>query len=131
MRRPLVRLAAALALPAAAAAQAPNPVNLWSVPLSWRGDRLVAGAPVKLTHDEGINSQPSFEPDGRAIVFSGLRDSGPDARSDIYRIDLGTREETRITHTTENENSPTYTPRGELVAIRWKPETLFREYGLW
>lgn len=112
-------------------AQGQNPINLWSVSLVWRGDRLVAGAPVKLTHDDGTNSQPSFAPNGRAIVFSATRDSGAAARSDIYRYNFATGRETRVTRTPENENSPTVNARGEYVAVRWTPATLFREYGPW
>ena len=122
---------AALALSSAAAAQNQNPTNLWLVELHWTGNRLSVGAPVKLTHDEGSNSQPSFSPDGRAIVFSSTRNAGPNARSDIYRIDLKTGVESQVTHTPENENSPTVNDRGEYVAVRWQPATLFREFGPW
>src|SRR4029079_13730590 len=114
-----------------AGAQTPNPTNLWLVDLKWVGSRLTVGAPVKLTHDDGVNSQPSFTPDGRAIVFSAQRDTGANARSDIYRIDLASRKETRVTHTPENENSPTVNERGEYVAVRWQPATLFKQFGLW
>jgi len=114
-----------------AGAQTPNPTNLWLVDLKWVGSRLTVGAPVKLTHDDGANSQPSFTPDGRAIVFSAQRDTGANARSDIYRIDLASRKETRVTHTPENENSPTVNERGEYVAVRWQPATLFKEFGPW
>lgn len=109
----------------------PNPVNLWLVDLTWTGNRLSAGTPIKLTSDNGTNSQPSFSPDGRAVVFSAVRDTGAEARSDIYRIDLATRTEMRITRTAENENSPTVNERGEYVAVRWVPATLFKEYGPW
>jgi TolB protein len=120
-----------LLLPALAHAQGPNPVNLWSVPLRWERERLVVGTPVKLTRDTGSNSQPSFTPDGRAIVFSALRDTGATAQSDIFRIDLRTGAESRVTATPENENSPTVNARGEYVAVRWTPATLFTQYGPW
>ena len=128
MRR-LLPLAFLVPLPALA--QGASPVNLWSVPLRVERGRVVAGTPVKLTGDRGTNSQPSFTPDGDAIVFSAIRDTGRDARSDIWRIDLRTGAETRVTHTPENENSPTVTARGEYVAVRWVPATLFREWGPW
>jgi hypothetical protein len=131
MRPHLIATLAVFAFSSAAAAQTPNPVNLWLVDLHWPGNRLSVGAPVKLTHDEGNNSQPSFTPDGRAVVFSAVRDTGRDARSDIYRIDLETRVETRVTHTPENENSPTVNESGEYVAVRWQPATLFKEFGPW
>jgi dipeptidyl aminopeptidase/acylaminoacyl peptidase len=89
------------------------------------------GTPVKLTNDNGTNSQPSFSPDGHSVVFSATRDTGAEARSDIYRIDLATRAETRVTRTPENENSPTVNAAGEYVAVRWVPATLFREFGVW
>ena len=114
-----------------AGAQNRNATNLWVVDLRWTGNRLTAGTPVKLTHDDGTNSQPSFTPDGRAIVFSAQPDTGANARSDIYRIDLATGEETRVTRTPENENSPTVNERGEYVAVRWQPSTLFKEFGPW
>jgi uncharacterized Ntn-hydrolase superfamily protein len=114
-----------------AQAPGPNPVNLWVVDLKWTRDSLSAGQPSKLTNDNGTNSQPSFSPDGSSVVFSATRDTGAEARSDIYRIDLATRTETRVTSTPENENSPTVNAAGEYVAVRWVPATLFKEYGLW
>ena len=112
-------------------AQGPNPTNLWSVALHWKGDSLIVGQPKKLTHDDGLNSQPSFSPDGRWVVFSATRDTGRDARSDIYRVELTSGREMQVTHTPENENSPTVNSRGEYAAIRWVPSTLFKEYGPW
>ena len=117
--------------PSPSQAPGPNPVNLWVVDLKWTGNQLSAGTPVKLTNDNGTNSQPSFSPDGRSVVFSATRDTGSEARSDIYRIDLATRTETRVTRTPENENSPTVNAAGEYVAVRWVPATLFKEYGVW
>ena len=111
-------------------AQEPNPSNLYLAELRIPNGRLELGPPRKLTGDRGRNSQPAFTPDGRAIVFNAVRE-GPGGQGDIYRIDLATGTETRVTHTPENENSPTYSADGDLLVIRWKPETLFREWGLW
>ena len=128
-----IALALTIAIVASPVAKAQNPNNLWSVALTWQGDRLVAGAPVRITRDStgGGPSQPSFSPDGRTILYTATRDTGPAARSDIYRRDLGTLAETQVTHTPENENSPTMDARGEIVAVRWQPATLFREMGVW
>lgn len=51
----LAQLVVSLAVSVAPAlgAQTPNPVNLWSVELHWRGDRLLVGQPEKLTHNDG------------------------------------------------------------------------------
>jgi TolB protein len=128
MTRRFVALAH-LFLAAPLAAQEANPVDLYVSELRWRDGRLEVGEPARLTSG-GRNTQPSFTPDGRAIVFSGQR-GGPTSQTDIYRIDLATGRETQVTRTPENENSPTVESNGELVAVRWKPETLFREYGPW
>jgi len=117
-------------VPAIAAAEAgQNPVNLFVAEIRHEGGGLSIGTPQNLTGDRGRNSQPAFTPDGRAIVFSAVRDST--GQGDVYRIDLATGAETQVTRTAENENSPTINAAGELVAVRWVPATLFREWGLW
>src|SRR5262245_34858755 len=118
MRLPLSLFLLAGATAAPLAAQA-NPTNLFIVDVSWKNGRPVLGTARKLTHDDGTNSQPSFNHDGTAVIFSATRESGPDARSDIYRIDLASGKETRVTTTPENENSPTINRAGEYFAIRW------------
>jgi hypothetical protein len=111
-------------------AQTPTvPVNLWVSDLTWVGDSMRIGIPRKLTGDRGINSQPSFTPDGKSIVF--VRRDSASGQGDVYRIDLATGSETRVTSTPEMENSPTVTPDGNLMVIRWTPATLFKEWGPW
>ncbi|MGH7680233.1 MAG: hypothetical protein ACRENU_17310 [Gemmatimonadaceae bacterium] len=78
-----IALTLALAAPPLFAQPTPNPLNLWLVELRWTGTRFAASTPIKLTNDNGSNSQPSFTPDGKAIVFSATRDTGAAARSDI------------------------------------------------
>lgn len=63
-------------------------------------------------------------------MFVSYRDSA-NAPGDVYRIDLATGAETRITATPEQENSPTVTADGKLMVIRWVPATLFKEWGPW
>jgi len=111
-------------------AQAPAPVNLFVADLTETKTGTTIGIPRKLTGDRGINSQPSFSPDGKSIYFITRRDS-VNGQGDVYRIDLATGIETRITTTPEMENSPTITPDGKLMVIRWVPATLFKEWGPW
>jgi hypothetical protein len=133
MTRPPLRTALLLfaAIPAASFArplrgQEANPVNLFVADVRYVNGALTLGYPRKLTHDVGRSSQPSFTPDGRAVLFAAQREGG---QVDVYRIDLATGAETQVTHTPENENSPTVQPDGRIMVIRWKPETLFREWG--
>ena len=117
-------------LASSVAAQEFVPVNLYVADLTYRGNTVTVGPPRKITGDRGVSSQPSFTPDGRAVLFIGRRDSA-NAQSDVYRIDLSSGTETRITSTPEMENSPTVTPDGNLMVIRWIPATLFTEWGPW
>lgn len=112
-----------------ASSQATVPVNLYVADLAYDGGSIRIGAPRKLTADRGINSQPSFTPDGKSILF--VRRDSAAAQTDVFRIDLSTGTETRITSTPEMENSPTVLPDGKLMVIRWTPPTLFREWGPW
>ena len=112
------------------AAQEFVPVNLYVADIVEARGAFTIGPPRKLTGDRGANSQPAFTPDGKSILFVSRRDSA-NAQSDIYRIDLATGEETQITRTPEMENSPTVTPDGRLMVIRWVPATLFRDWGPW
>lgn len=123
-------LLAPVLLPGVVLAQVPqNPINLFVAELKRESGRLTIGTPRNLTGDRGRNSQPSFTPDGQTIVFNAVRDST--GQGDVYRIDLRTGIEIRVTRTPENENSPTVTDEGDLVAVRWVPATLFKEWGLW
>lgn len=122
--------AMACALASSAAAQEFVPVNLYVADLTYSGGIVKVGTPRKLTGDRGVSSQPSFTPDGRSVLFIGRRDSA-NAQSDVYRIDIASGVETRITSTPEMENSPTVTPDGNLMVIRWVPATLFTEWGPW
>lgn len=125
-----VALGAAQSSVASAQSGPPSPVNLYVADLTYANGAVQIGAPRKLTGDRGINSQPSFAPDGKSIYFVSRRDSA-NGQGDIYRIDLATGVETRITNTPEMENSPTITPDGKLMVIRWTPATLFKEWGPW
>src|SRR5215207_6478261 len=97
-------LGAALLLVGRDASAQSSPVNLYVADLTYEGGTLRVGAPRKLTGDRGINSQPSFTPDGKSILF--VRRDSASGQGDVFRIDLFTGTETRITSTPEMENSP-------------------------
>src|SRR5215212_6568548 len=106
-----------------------TPVNLYVADVTWNGATMHIGAPKKLTANKGINSQPTFTPDGNSILF--VRRDSSAGQGDVFRIDLASGAESRITNTPEMENSPTVTPDGKLMVIRWPPSTLFKEWGPW
>ena len=127
--RGLLVVAASVAVALDATAQSSTAVNLYVADLTYDGQALRVGKPQKLTGDKGINSQPSFTPDGKSILF--VRRDSAAAQGDVFRIDLATGAEARVTSTPEMENSPTVTPDGKLMVIRWTPATLFKEWGPW
>jgi dipeptidyl aminopeptidase/acylaminoacyl peptidase len=79
------------------------PEGAWSV-----------GAPVRVTERPGYDNQPSFTPDGAALLFTSIRS---EAQADIYRFDLIARTETQLTRTEEAEYSATVMPEGDAFSV--------------
>ncbi len=69
---------------------------------------------VNISRSPGYDNQPSFTPDGKAVLFTSNRDG---KQSDIYRYDLATKTLTQLTHTTESEYSPIVTPDGRTFSV--------------
>src|SRR4029078_9678754 len=82
-----------------AQSQPTTPVNLFVSELTYTNGAIHIGAPKKLTADKGINSQPSFTPDGKSILFVRRDSSG--GQGDVFKIDLITGRESRLTSTPE------------------------------
>ena len=78
------------------------------------GDRAEFGRPANITNRAGYDNQPSFTPDGRALLFSSQREGD---QTDVYRYDLSTSETARLTSTPESEYSPTVTPDGRFFSV--------------
>ena len=104
-----------LALAAAfqAAATAPD-TEIFLAPLS-SGSGAVVGAAVNITSSPGYDNQPSFTPDGTAILFTSVRGGG--TQTDIYRYDISSARTARVTSTPESEYSPTVTPDGAHISV--------------
>jgi dipeptidyl aminopeptidase/acylaminoacyl peptidase len=101
-------------LPTPAAAQAPAGTDIWLADLAIRGGRLEVGAPVNITDRDGYDNQPAFTPDGRAVLYTSIREDG---QADIYRYDIATRAHERVTRTPESEYSPTPLPDGSGFSV--------------
>jgi dipeptidyl aminopeptidase/acylaminoacyl peptidase len=123
------RLMAAALLAAQAAAPAqPQPTpprpstDVFVAPLKVSGATVTVGAPVNISSSPGYDNQPSFTPDGAAVLFTSVR--GDAKQSEIYRYDFGTAAGsssagalTRLTETAESEYSPTVTPDGGHFSV--------------
>lgn len=99
--------AAVLAAPALGA-QAPS-TDIYLADLRISGGRVSVGAPLNVTSRTGYDNQPAFLPNGRAFLYTSVRD---DAQADIYLYDLRSHSSRRVTTTTESEYSPTPMPDG-------------------
>lgn len=98
--------------------------DIFLVPLTGAEGRLTTGTPINVTARPGYDNQPYFTPDGRAILYSSMRDDG---QTDIMRYELDGRRTSRVTHTPENEYSPTVTPDGRgFTVIRDTTQLLTR-----
>jgi dipeptidyl aminopeptidase/acylaminoacyl peptidase len=108
--------AALLAAQAAAPATPPRPsTDVFVAPLKVSGATVTVGAPVNISSSPGYDNQPSFTPDGAAVLFTSVR--GDAKQSEIYRYELGGASLTRLTETAESEYSPTVTPDGRHFSV--------------
>ncbi len=106
----LAGLTQAPATPPAQTPPAPPPgadIYLVALPSGLPSMRTAKPAPVSIA--SGYDNQPSFSADGNRILFAGNRDG---KQIDVYVFDRATGAVTQLTHTPENENSPTSVPAG-------------------
>jgi WD40 repeat protein len=98
------------------AAQAPPDTEIYLAPLSRESGAIKIGKPVNITNSPGYDNQPSFTPDGCALLFTSARGAAA-ADTDIYRYDMDTRQVARVTETAEREYSPTVMPDGKHISV--------------
>jgi hypothetical protein len=108
---PALLLLAAVAVAQAAAAQTPD-TDIYLVPLLVRDGWVAVGQARNITGRAGYDNQPHFTADGRAILYTARLG---DAQTDIFRYDLRSQKNTRLTQTSESEYSPTPSNRGFSV----------------
>jgi hypothetical protein len=113
-----------MALLAQATQSAPPDIEVFLATLTIRGSQLEVGQPLNISNSPGYDNQPSFTPDGAAILFTSVRGGRkPDPKnsaatgSDIYRYDLQTQQVVQLTDTPEAEYSPTVTPDGRHLSV--------------
>ena len=108
-------------------AQAPPDTEIFLAPLSVTAGRITVGKPVNISSRPGYDNQPSFTPDGAAILFTSARsrlvsapvEGAPPAspQTDVYRYDMASRAVTQVTDTVLSEYSPTVTPDGGHISV--------------
>jgi dipeptidyl aminopeptidase/acylaminoacyl peptidase len=102
----------------------PPDTEVFLASLSIRGGKVEIGAPMNISNSPGYDNQPSFTPDGAAVLFTSVRgDRKPDPAnsaatgSDIYRYDIATGRLSQLIDSPEAEYSPTVTPDGRHISV--------------
>ncbi len=72
---------------------------------------LEGGGRERLAAFRGLNSAPSFSPDGNRLAMVLSRDGNPE----IYIMDLATRALTRVTRNRAIDTEPSWTPDGQSL----------------
>ena len=124
MHRLIAVTAVALTANAFAYQAGPPATDVFLAPFGIEDGKATLGAPVNISNSPGYDNQPSFTPDGRAVLFTSVRGGAkPDpansaaSGSDIYRYDIASRKLVQITSTPESEYSPTTTPDGKHISV--------------
>ena len=97
-----------------AVAAPPPATDIYLADLRVDHGRVSVGAPVNVTARPGYDNQPFFLPDGRAFLYTSIRE---DSQADIYRYDIARRTSVRLTTTRESEYSPTPLPDGRGFSV--------------
>lgn len=116
------------ATPQSPPAQGPPDTDIFLASLAGTNGKLSIGTPTNISNNQGYDNQPSFTPDGQAILFSSARGAAAVTRSapaspsalsqtDIYRYDIAARRVSRVTTTPEGEYSPTVMPDGSHISV--------------
>jgi len=104
--------------------QGPPATDIYLADLRVAQGRVTVGPPVNVTMRPGYDNQPFFLPDGRAFLYTSIRE---DSQADIYRYDIDTKTSVRVTATRESEYSPTPLPDGKgFSAIRVEADSTQR-----
>jgi len=120
----LMRILMVGVLIAGQAGSQPPDSEIFLASLSLRDGQVEIGKPINISNSPGYDNQPSFTPDGAAVLFISVRGNRkPDPAnsaatgSDIYRYDIASARLSQVTNTAEAEYSPTVTPDGRHISV--------------
>ncbi|MFV1987397.1 MAG: hypothetical protein ACC682_08945 [Gemmatimonadota bacterium] len=99
-------------VPLTARAQSPD-TDIYVGRISGSGATVSFEGWKNVTQRPGYDNQPSFTPDGRTILYTVQSDG----QTDIYRHDLASGANERVTSTAESEYSATVMPGGERFSV--------------
>jgi len=106
-------------------------VHLWTVAVPAEATTQPMAEPKRVTEGDTFSvGEFSYSPDGKKIAFNAQRD--PELRSaitsDIYVVDLSTKEVKKLVDTPGPDVNPKWSPDGKEVAYQTSLGTPFRSY---
>ena len=109
---PIAMLALSLALHEAAEAQSPD-TDIFVAEIAGSPGSPTFSGWRNVTRRAGYDNQPGFTTDSRAILYTAQSEG----QTDIYRYDLTTGRNARVTNTPESEYSATMMPGGTRFSV--------------
>jgi hypothetical protein len=122
-----IALAAAAVMIGIQTPPAPPRTEVYLASLSSGASPQVTGPIVNISQSPGYDNQPSYLPDGRAVLFTSDR---VDRQTDIFRYDLASKALTRLTHDPANEYSALVMPGGRSFTVVHGDEQSLWSYDL-
>jgi WD40-like Beta Propeller Repeat len=112
------------------APQPPPATDIYILQLTGGVASMAGATPSPVSIEPGYDNQPMFSADGARILFAANRDG---KQIDVFVYERTSRRVLQLTHTAENENSPTYLPEGigdpgGFSVVRTEPD---RSQRLW
>lgn len=99
----------------------PPATEVFVAPLKIAGSQFTIGQPENVSNSPGYDNQPFFTPTGQALFFTSARGEVSSKcgtpQTDVYRVDLSSREVARVTETADCEYSPTVMPDGKHLSV--------------
>ncbi|UFH55590.1 S41 family peptidase [Spirosoma sp. KNUC1025] len=71
------------------------------------------GDATRISHTAANEIQPVWTPNSRGVVYVSTRDGA----AHLYRYDIATRDETRLTNDSQDDSSPVFSPDGKSLAF--------------
>ena len=85
---------------------------------------LDGGDPQQITSGDFEHDNPAWSPDGKRLLFDGMRDENWDTRliNRLYVVDAAGGEPNALTGDEASYERPSFSPDGSLIAYRMTPE---------
>jgi len=111
--KPVILFISVTSLASLAAQQAASNPEIFLAQINLSARPMISASLTNVSNNPGYDNQPSFLPDGSAVLFSSVR-SG--TQYDIYKYDVASQKVVPVTNSPDNENSPIVTPDGKTFS---------------